>query len=221
MAKYLDIARTLEQRIEHGDYRLRGFPAHGELVEEFNANSRTISKALNELLGSGRLERSDTGRVYLPRKSKQSALHLGLVVPAYPSPFVFYWHRIIESMADKRGWTFKLLPYTHWRDTTLSEALNGLSGVFFLPQGDDIPTDVVNRMVKSACPIVVLEQDISHTGIPCLRSLNPGGVERLLEHLRDKKHKDVACLNTQPVNNVIRERISYWELWKAATSRWI
>ncbi len=216
LAKYLEIAARLEKRIRHGDYRLRGFPSHSELVAEFGANSRTISKALGELVERGYLAREPSGRVSPVGPNPNSALHLGLIAPAYPTSLLFSWHRGVDSLARQRGWTLKFVPYTHWDDAGIGEALRGLDGVFLAAIADVFPQTVRQQIKASTCPVVVLEEDTSAYGIPCVRLSNPADVHRLLDHLRKLGHDRVDCLNTQPMNGIVQGRIESWQLWKAA-----
>ncbi len=214
MAKYEDIARTLKQRIRHGDYRLRGFPSHAGLVAELGVNSRTVTRALSALVKQGMLVRRETGRFDLP--AERATLHVGMLAPAYPSPEIARWHQQIDEGCAGRGWSFKAVPYTHWDDAAIVEAMRGLDGLFFLPTGDDFPEALLNQIKTAETPAVLLEEDASSYGIPCLRSANPASIQLLIEHLREQGHRRVACLNTQPLNNIIRARIEAWHLWASA-----
>jgi len=216
MAKYIEIATKLEKRIRHGDYRLRSFPSHAALVTELEANPRTVTKALDMLIDRGFLIRQRTGRVILPDQNDKAVMHLGLVAPAYPTSLTFLWHRGIHGMVQERGWELKFVPYTHWEDTGITDALQGLDGVFFIGIGDNIPPEVLDRMRQSDTPVVALEVDTSAKGLPCIRLSNPADIHKLLNHLRDRGHQRVDCLNTQPMNPIIRDRIQSWQLWSAA-----
>ena len=104
MAKYHELVDKLAQRIRHGDYRLKGFPSHIDLVSEFGVNSRTMTKALQELVHAGLLVRTKAGRVVLAEGGEKTGLFIGLLVPVYPSPFMLMWHWLIDRLTRKRGW---------------------------------------------------------------------------------------------------------------------
>ncbi|MFG0247525.1 MAG: substrate-binding domain-containing protein, partial [Phycisphaeraceae bacterium JB051] len=62
-------------------------------------------------------------------------------------------------------------------------------------------------------PVVVLDQDVSAHDVSSLRLSAPAEIPILLRSLEDAGHQRVACLNTQPLDNVIRERIDQWQFW--------
>lgn len=216
VAKFEQVAEVLEQRIRHGDYRLGGFPSHSELVSELGVNSRTLTKAITELVQRGVLLRSRTGRVELPDQAPGSLLHVGVLSPAFPSAEFTQWYRLIDELCRQRGWMVKSISYTHWHDAAIGESLRGLDGLFFLSIGDDFPPPVIEQIRSATTPVVVLEQDVSAHGIPSLRNASARGVQLLVEHLHELGHTHIACLNTQPISSVIRGRIESWRLWLSA-----
>ena len=215
MAKYHDIAEAITQRIEHGDYRLRGFPSHAGLVAELGVDARTVSRAISSLIDRGLLVRRDTGRVEMASHETR-ALHLGLLMPPWPSAIILQWYRWIEQACQSRNWSLRTVVYTHWHDAAISEAVRGLDGQFVLSIGDNVPDALLNKWRDEASSLVVLEQDVSAHNIPCLRCHNPSAVQQLIEHLKDCGVKRVHCLNTQPDNSIIRELIDAWQLWTSA-----
>ncbi|MEX0774551.1 MAG: substrate-binding domain-containing protein [Phycisphaeraceae bacterium] len=216
MAKYEQISAKLQERIQQGDYRLRGFPSHTGLVAELGVNSRTIAKALSSLIKRGVLVRDETGRIDVPAPNGTRTLHIGVLSPAWPSTSIMNWHHLIHQACGHRQWMAKPLVYSHWHDMAITEALRGMDGLFFLSIGDDFPESVLQQLQQSDTPVVILEQDLSARGLPSLRYWNPAPINKLVEHLRDRGHQRVACFNTQPDSNVIRERIAAWQLWSAA-----
>lgn len=216
MAKYHDIAQAIQARIEHGDYRLRGFPSYADLVTELGVNSRTVTRALATLVDQGVLERQSTGRLSVRAQNETRERIVGVLMPDWPSTNIMQWCRLISELCQKRGWRLKPVIYNHWHDMAITESLRGMDGLFFISLGDDIPPAVVEQIRQSSTAVVVLEQDISSTGIPCLRYWNPNSIELLINHLIVLGHRRVACLNTQPSSNVIRERIAAWRLWSSA-----
>jgi DNA-binding LacI/PurR family transcriptional regulator len=216
LAKYQVILDTLERRIKNGDYRVRQFPSFSDLADELHANHRTISKALTQLIDRGALVRLPTGRVAFRPSPTKKILHLAMLAPAYPSPVMAAWHRAFERLATERGWQFKLIGYEHWRDPTIFDAIRGFDGIAFMPLGDDLPQDVLMQFKASGRPIVVLEHDVSADGLPCLRFVTPAAIHQLLAAIDRSVFKQVCCLNTQPMNAVIQDRIAHWQLWNQA-----
>ncbi len=211
MAKYEQIAKTIEQRIRHGDYQMRGFPSHAGLVEELGVNGRTVTRALTELVDQGVLVRRGTGRFDLPDE-KHTKL-VGMLAPSYPSYSMVRWHERLDECCSERGWALKALPYTHWHDAAIADAMSGLDGLFFHGLGDDLPAQVIEQIQAAQTPVVVLEEDVSPYGIPCVRSSRPASVQLLIQHLQEMGHQRIACVNTQAASNHIRMRIQAWQQW--------
>ena len=216
MPKYTDIADTISARVRHGDYRLRGFPSHAGLVDELGVNARTVSKALSRLVNEGLLVRHESGRIDVRDEAAAEVLHIGVLSPAWPSENIMKWHHLIHQASQDRRWIFKPVVYSHWHDAAITETLRGMDAVFFISIGDDFPPHVLEQIKTAQTPVVVLEQDISAEEIPCLRYWNPSPINKLIDHLRERGYRRVACLNTQPHSNVIRERIATWRLWSSA-----
>lgn len=215
MAKYHDIAEAIRQRIRHGDYRLRGLPSHAGLVAELGVNSRTVSRAISTLVDRGELIRSDTGRLLMPRP-ETATRHLGFLMAPWPSAIMLQWYRLIQNACEARGWSLRNIIYTHWHDTVITEAVRGMDGLFILSIGDDFPTPLLDTWREGETPVVLLEQDVSAHGLPCLRCNNPASIQQLIAHLQACGANRVHCLNTQPDSSIIRERIDAWHLWAAA-----
>lgn len=214
MLKYAKVAKTVARRIELGDYRLREFPSVVQLARELKINPRTVTKAVDELVEQGVLERDATGRVDVRRDPAQATLHVALLQPAFPSITFSLVQRNVTRIARARGWRVKLVSYTHWHDPTIPSVLGGFDGVFFTPLPEDVPPDVVRMLRASHAPLAVLDQDLSAEGIPSIQFHESSGVACLLDPLTELGHRDVACLNTQPNDSVIRERIEQWQFWK-------
>ncbi len=215
MAKYQDLANQIGERIRHGDYQLRGFPSHSGLVSELGVNPRTVKRALTSLVERGVLVRNKNGRFALPDR-RCKAKNLGMLMPAWSSDVMTRWYRQIEHGCRSRGWSFRAVMYTHWHDPAITEGLRQLDGLFALPLGDDIPVALLEQFADARARTIVLEQDVSAHGVPCLRNDNPASVQMLINHLRQRGVARVHCLNAQPRNAVIRERIAAWRLWSAA-----
>lgn len=213
MLKYAKIAKTVARRIELGDYRLRQFPSVVQLARELGINPRTVTKAVDELIQQGVLERDAAGRVDIRRDPEQATMHLALLQPAYQSVTYSLMQRNVIRIAQGRGWQVKVVSYTHWHDPAIPSVLSGFDGVLLTPIAEDVPADVVRLIKSSKAPLAVFDQDLSSEGIPSLQFHESGGVAALLDPLIALGHRDVACLNTQPSDSVIRDRIDLWQLW--------
>lgn len=213
MSKSAEIAALVTRRIRQGDYRLRRFPSVLQLARDLQANPRTVTKAVDALVEQGVLRRSRTGRIAIHREASKKVLQVAFVQPVFPSALYGLLHQGLLRLVQARGWRLRPVGYSHWHDPLIHEALGGFDGVFFMPMAEDIPADVLQRLKAAASPVVVLDQDVSGEGLPCLRFHHANAVSSLLDNLVEAGHRTILCLNTQPCDSMIRERIDQWQLW--------
>ncbi len=221
MASYAQIADTIRNRISHGDYRMQEFPSGKGLAQELGVNPRTVERAMSHLSEHGILKRSGKGRYEVNPGHKSSDTYIALLVPAFPSLFTMKVHQAIDRLASARGWRLRQASYVHLHDPTVAASLRGFDAVFFLPNGraiderndEVLPNYIVRQIKESGKPTVVINSDTSSYGIPCFQNSSPFGIRNLLDVLLRHGHKKVACLNAQPMDPAIRERIDQWQLW--------
>lgn len=161
------------------------------------------------------LVRAESGRLELSEPKAQTR-HLGLLMAPWPSTVMLQWYRLIEQACLQRDWSLQIVVYNHWCDTVISEAVRGMDGLFVLSIGGDFPSTLLDQWRKDPTGIVVLEQDVSGGGLPCLRCQNPAAIQQLIHHLRERGVRRVHCLNTQPDSSIIQERIAAWQFWTSA-----
>lgn len=215
--KYVQVADLLRRRITLGDYLLRAFPTDRELASEFEVDTRTARKAVAQLIGAGLLFRQSNGRPAVQQQTDdhdRSTLRIALLTVTYPTPYTARWQRAIEaSIRSRKGWSCRLVTYTHLDDAIVKETLEGFDGVFFgLPAIDPTP-----HFLRTVCrlrrPVVFLDRDMSEHGCPSLWLAPPSLLTKLLDHVGSLGHQRVACLNTQPHGPVIQGRFDAWRRW--------
>jgi DNA-binding LacI/PurR family transcriptional regulator len=218
MANYKHIAGLLENRIRHGDYFLKEVPTQRELADEMSASPMTVRKAFSHLMKKGLLVRQTNKRLTVNQKDRQTKkqLRIALLVNAYPDPYQEQWQLWLSRMAEEKGFFFRAIGYCHWDDTVIMDTLEGFDGVFLLPISDEMPEHLIEQIRRVGKPLVIFGRDMTHVGIPTLRLTTPEMVRRLLDHVGSLGHRQIHCLNTQPVDEVIRHRIEQWQLWMAA-----
>ncbi len=218
MANFKHIAGLLENRIRHGDYFLKEVPTQRELADEMSASPMTVRKAFSHLMKKGLLVRQSNKRLAVNPKDfiakKQSRIAL-LGFP-YPNPYLEQWNLWLSQMAEERRFFFRTVGYCHWDDTVILDTLEGFDGVFVFPISEEIPDHLVDQFRRIGRPLVVFGRDMTAFGIPTLRLTTPEMVRRLLDHVGSLGHTRIHCLNTQPVDEVVRHRIEQWQLWMAA-----
>lgn len=213
MPKSNRITRVMAQQIEQGDYRSRRFPSIRQIARDLGVNPRTVTKAANELVDQGLLVRNDQGRFLVSSDSPSKTLHLTLLMPSFDSPYYPLHLRSLQQLTVARGWQIKPITYSHWHDAAIYDAMQGFDGVFFLPLGEDMPDDVLKLIKEAPRPVVVMDQDVSAHEVPCMGPYDINNVSLVLDELLKAGHQRVICLNTQPMDTVIRQRIEHWQGW--------
>jgi hypothetical protein len=219
MAKHTDIVNLLKRRIRHGDYGLKQFPSELKLAKEMSVGRSTIRKALLQLIEDGVLTRQPNGRIAVNRSTEDSARHLQLAFlqPSHPS-FNAEWYRLAaQRAAADLGAALRPILYLHWHDSFIQDALDGFDGVFFMPLPEAVPDWLIAAFQRyPPGHVVVLDQDLSGSGIQSIRLFPASFVQSLLDHLAELGHRVVDCFNVHPLEPDIVARIEQWRLWKTA-----
>ena len=234
MKKYSHVVALLRTRIAQGDYALTNFPAERQLALETGVSYMTARRAVKELLNDGWIVRRPNGRLEISRKNVPGAekangkahgngspfplpppRQIALLASTYSSPNVEGWRIALDAAVRKRGWTLRPVLYVHWDDPTLLDALKGFDASFLFPVSGAIPPRVLQRL-KETPRLVVVDDDWSDRGFASIQLFPPVFVQRLLDHFAALGHSRIGCLNTQPHDDVIRERIGQWKIWNAA-----
>jgi hypothetical protein len=215
MTKFQYIATLLENRILHGDYRLKEFPSERELALEVQVSHMTARKVVLHLLDKGLLVRQPNKRLAVNRNANDARkqMQIALLAPAYPSPYLELWHLWLKEISQDRNFFVRAVGYCHWDDAVLLDTIEGFDGTFLLPLSDEIPSLLIQRIKQTSRPVVVLGQDLSAQKIPSLRLISPQRVQKLLDYLYSLGHRHVDCLNTQSPDQVVNARIHQWQQW--------
>lgn len=218
MLKFEILSSRIKTRIAHGDYALKEIPAERQLASEAGVSYMTARRALQQLVEDGVLVRAANGRLEVNRSQpmENRVLQLAFLAPSFASHSIDCWRHTIEQVASRHQARLRQVQYVHWDDPTIRSSLDGFDGVFLLPSTESMPPEIVEHITNSSTPIVVLDLDFSHRGIPSLRRFPPVFVQRLLDHLDAQGHNNIACLNVQPHDEIILGRLEQWRIWMAA-----
>lgn len=212
--KYLAVADLLRKRLEHGDYSLTEIPAERKLAAETNVAYKTIRRAIQQLIDEGFLTRRDNGR--LIRNQENGGVHrmqIAFLAYAATSADLNEICMVMERVCKQHHATLRPVTYVHWDDTIIQDTLDGFDGVVMALLPGEVPAQVIERLRRSPHPVVVVEHDLSPLGIPSLCPFPPEMVQRLLDHLEKLGHRQIDCLNTQPMDPIVAERIQQWQIW--------
>jgi DNA-binding transcriptional regulator YhcF (GntR family) len=220
MAKFDQVSNLIRRRINNGDYALKNVPSERQLAQEVGVSYMTARRALQLLVDDGLLVRLPGGglrvRPTLPgERAEKRWLQIAFLAPLVNSPEVERWRLTLDNVVQDRGRVRPLL-FRHWDDPLIGDALTGFDGIFLIPTCEVIPAHLLERFSRREKPLIALDQDMTHLGIPSVRLFSPVFVQRLLDHLAERGHTRIACLNSQPTDAVIEQRIAQWKIWMAA-----
>lgn len=213
--KYAQVMSVIERRVREGDYLLRDIPGERALAEQVGVSYMTARRAVSELLRSRVLIRRDSGMLevhpdYMTRKVSSKIV---LLYPDFPSPYFASLRMVVAQALEKRGLTIRPVQYVHWDDPVVADAITNILGALVIPSTEPIPCWVLAALRVN--PVVILDGDCTADGICSIRLFPDSHVERVLEHLYERGHRSIDCVNAQPHNPAVDRRIDFWREWLA------
>jgi len=213
-AKYIIAAELMKKRILNGDYALKNLPSVRELARELDISYVTAQRAYVELERLAAVVRRPTGRLEINRQQSPH-VQVAFLTPTFHSLNLDIWRNAIDMAVSARGGQVRPVLYTHWDDPHLTDVLDSFDGIFLAPLPSVIPANVLPQLQRAG-RLVILEENLSHIGIPSLTLLPPVFVQTMLDHLDTRGHRHIDCFNVQPMNPIIEQRIEQWQLWMSA-----
>jgi ABC-type sugar transport system substrate-binding protein len=211
------VAELVKERILLGTYALKPLPSDRQLALECGVNYMTVRRGLQLLIDQGLLIRQTNGRVRVTRitQGNKPCLNIAYLVPTIASPHAELWRLALEAETAKLNGTLRTILYVHWHDPMLMDCISGFDGVFLAPENEPMPPEIAERLRQPEHPVVVVDQDHSHLGLPTIKLFPTSSAQRLLDHLVSSGRKRIACFNVQPEIQEVQERIDQWKLWTA------
>ncbi len=204
------VIELLSKRIAQGDYALTPLPTERELAVEAGVSYMTARKAVRRLIDRGLLVRAHAGRLRVSgSEGDRRVLRVAFLAPSFASADIERWRLALEAASHSLAVVIRPVLYLHWDDPLVRDSLGGFDGVFLVPNNEPLP-ERVRQQLLTAGPVVILDEDWSHLGLPSLRLCPARSVGRLVEHLAERGHRRIDCCNVQPHNPVITGRIDQW-----------
>ena len=217
MSKSTQLSNLIKKRIVNGDYALKTLPAERQLAKDSNVSHMTARRALQHLIEEGILVRNPSGRLEINRDRTlgSHSLKFAFLLPDFETPASNPYRQALDRASEVFG---KVRPvfYMHWDDPLIADALAGFDGIFLLPSSEPIPAEIMRQFARSAHPVVSISHDLTAYGIPSIYLMPPVFVQRLLDHLEAQGCRRIGCLNVQPHDDVVAQRIEQWQIWMAA-----
>lgn len=216
MAKVDRIIELLETRIARGDYALTAFPAEVRLADENGVSRMTARKAVLQLMADGLLERDEVGRLCVTRNRVSTRpLHIGFFSPMLNSS-ALRWRRAVEQVVHAHGGYVRCVPFHHWDDPMLLEAVDKFDGIFLGSPAEALPANIAERLQTGRAKVVITGANYSHLGLASIDLVPTISVATLLDYLGELGHRRIAAFNTQPMDLVIERRLEQWQSWLGA-----
>ena len=215
MRKRENLSKQLRSRVAHGYYALRPLSSERQLAAECGVSYMTARRAIQELIQDGLIRRGANGRLEINRSQNHDTpfLSVALLRPASRAHHTDIYGVSLNRVMAAHAGSIRSVEYVDWDDPLIANVLQGFDGAFVIPNSEPVPPVLVERFQNSERPVVVLGMDLSHQGIPSITNIPPASIQLLLNHLEAAGCKRIACLNIQPHDNEIQERINQWRVW--------
>jgi DNA-binding LacI/PurR family transcriptional regulator len=176
---------------------------------------RTVRQSLQVLIEEGLLTRAPSRRLVVNRTGNHPGLRkvIGFLAPCFASPYSEAWRVDVERVARERGLVMRTVDYMHDHDPVITDAFEGLDGVFLMIGGGSSQQIWQERLEKGRVKAAVIDFDMSAAGVVSIVLHPPRWIEVLLDHLLQLGHRHIDCLNVQPIDAVITRRIAVWRNW--------
>lgn len=215
MAKFSQYAAVLEKRILRGDYTLDNLPTEQEFADEVGVSRMTARKAMLHLVEKGVIVREPHRRptVNARHERLRGKVNMAVLTPAYSALQYDNWVKSVERCAATRDVMVRVVHYVHWDDPVIPQSLGSCAGVLLVPNSEPIPSRLLSRFAE-AKNLVALDGNLTEQGVPSIQTIQSVAVQRIADHLYGLGHRVIDCLNTQPHDRQIEDRLDHWGLWK-------
>jgi DNA-binding LacI/PurR family transcriptional regulator len=159
------------------------------------------------------LIRRPNGRLVINLHRGRSAVRAAFLAPAFASPFIRQIRLAIERQSHIMGLPVRSIDFAHYDDPIIGETLSHFDQVFVQGISTDAPNRVRKHITRAGCKAVAIETSLAEWGVPSLVLFPPDASRVLFDHLVERGHKRIDCLNTLPLVPGIEARIRYWRQW--------
>lgn len=188
-------------------------PPIRDLMRDYRVSMATVTRALSNLSDEGIIS-SHVGRGTFKIRSDQSNSPkqldlIGVIVPQLDDQFFGRVIRSVEKQCSEAGYNILVrhldghAERIHSYFDQLRKA--GVSGLIYIPSNaatlEEFQTynfEFLERFLPSKMPGVVLDQEVSGTHFPCVRSDHAGGAEMLASHLYSLGHRRLVMIDSYP-----------------------
>lgn len=212
VAKYIEVSRSIQSRIEHGDYFNKVLPSERKLAQEQCVSYMTARRAIAYLIDNGVLERNAEGRIVQAGEFAEESRSkvFAFMAPACVSLLNQEWYVVLEHALSGHNCLLRPINFVHWEDSVVLDSIERYDGVFLLPTLEPVPERVVENIREKGKPVVCLEIDWSENGFVSIIPRQRESISLLCEHLLQVGSARIDCLNTQNTDRTISSAIDCW-----------
>ncbi|GGH81318.1 LacI family transcriptional regulator [Pullulanibacillus pueri] len=190
-----------------------------DIAKKANVSPMTVSRVINNSSNIKDTTRQKVEAIikelgYIPNSAARSLISkrthiISLLITDITNPFFTRVARGAEDKAKQSGYQL-LLSNSDENIDKETEYINmllstGVDGVLYAPMGDESKKNL-RTLVKSNIPFVLIDRDIQGIQSDIVLGDSYEGARRLVEHLRDQGHKNIALINGPSNTSTARER---------------
>lgn len=202
----VQLANKLKDAIHRGDY-LPGhpIPSERELSENNNLSRTTVRRAIEMLADEGILFRKPGAGTYVGQVNNGQMLDatLGLIVPTLTNPYYGEFCNVIENYANEQGYQVLIgqSDYTNARETAYlmryAKAF-AVKGVIVVPNIEGTADGAYEFLASKHKPFVFAGRNPGHIEADTVSSDYAGGAKKIVSHLLDLGHTQIAYIRGRP-----------------------
>jgi LacI family transcriptional regulator len=134
---------------------------------------------------------------------------IGLIIPDISNPFFAQLSRVIENQARKKGYSIILSDTQEYKQLEVDSIRilqsRKVDGIIICPNGEE--STHLKKIIESNLPIVIVDRYIKGLKCPHVISDNYRGSYEAISHFIEKNHKNIACIQGNPMTSVNDERV--------------
>lgn len=216
-AAYLQVARRLRGRLEHGTLGNDGtLPSFRALAGEFGVSVGVIQRAMEQLrseslvrIHHGKVGRAVPGQRFAPELAKYALIHpytesalFGRLLPALTM-------KALESNNQEAMLTVRSSGDDPQLERQLAETLvyNGVEGLLLSPENRFANTAYFEELARKI-PVMLLDQAIPGSLLPAVTVDYAGAGDEIGRTLRRKGRREMLAILNESCNSSIRELLA-------------
>lgn len=184
-------------------------PVVSELTEILQCSHGTAIRALKALSDEGLITRPPRKQRYIVAKhAERSAARIAMVRPDYPSFVLDNQSRCIFLEGKKKNWSFNYFTFRSTDELDFNRISTECDGLVMYPASENIPEELIARMLEMGKPVVVLMEHLDHPQISNVASDDEEVGRLAAQEFFRRNYKRVLLIKDQPDESTMQLRIA-------------